>query len=365
LSRLAEIFDGIKKENEAVYLLPQRSWPKNEKEWSSNRWGAAVARACPLKNRRIWTGHHPGMEGVRQRRIAVVGSGADIEEIARALIDLGVDVLRWVDNRTEENYSKAMRAEGVVGIVVSKDISHPSVKAAINLGKAAFVPDPEVYRLEELAKIEREFNRSEALLVANYSEQFSPGTLKIAELIATGILGEVNYVYCDQTARVSAETIAAICAILQQNLIEITCTGDDPLDGVGTPTIVGLHFSSGKKGHIFSNPLDPFKQERLVVCGDKKGLLLLSKENREELFVYHRPIQLENGRILMQGDDPEPIELEVGDRLRNQCRSFLDALAAWELSQTRIIGSLDLIKATISCEISRQNSGKPVALVGN
>ncbi len=137
--------------------------------------------------------------------------------------------------------------------------------------------------------------------------QYHPAVRKLKDLISTGELGKVQYIYSNRLNIGKLRTeenilwsfaphdISVILMLVEEEPAKIYATGGDYINrGIYDTTITNLEFKSGIKAHIFVSWLHPYKEQKLIVVGSKAMAVFddVSKENSS--FI---PIKLNGKRV--------------------------------------------------------------------
>jgi UDP-2-acetamido-3-amino-2,3-dideoxy-glucuronate N-acetyltransferase len=104
-----------------------------------------------------------------------------------------------------------------------------------------------------------------------------------------------------------------------------------------------MSFPNGEQAHVFVSWLHPFKEQKLVVIGDKAMAVFDDGEPWErKLLLYPHTIewrQLGTGGAIPvpQRADADPVALEAGEPLKLECQHFLDCIetGSWPLTDGR------------------------------
>lgn len=87
------------------------------------------------------------------------------------------------------------------------------------------------------------------------------------------------------------------------------------------------------KAHIFVSWLHQFKEQKLIVVGDRKMAVSDDMERKDKLL-YPRSINWKENVPVGNKMDAQPVELDQGEPLRAECRHFLDCVATRTKSRT-------------------------------
>ncbi len=92
-------------------------------------------------------------------------------------------------------------------------------------------------------------------------------------------------------------------------------------------TTTHLEFPSGLKAHVFVSWLHPFKEQKLVVVGDRKMAVFDdTKPWRDKLLLYSHAIRWENNIPLPDKGEPERMKTSQDEPLRQECKHFLHCI---------------------------------------
>lgn len=88
------------------------------------------------------------------------------------------------------------------------------------------------------------------------------------------------------------------------------------------------------KAHIFVSWLHQFKEQKLIVVGDRKMAVSDDMERKDKLLLYPRSIDWKDNVPVGNKTDAQPVELDQGEPLRAECRHSLDCVATRTKSRT-------------------------------
>src|SRR5439155_10079512 len=80
-------------------------------------------------------------------------------------------------------------------------------------------------------------------------------------------------------------------------------------------TVTTLEFPSGQRGHIFVSWLHPYKEQRLVVVGDKKMVAFDDTEPNDKLVAYAHQIEWIEHKPVAKKAEPEVIPMDITEPL--------------------------------------------------
>jgi predicted dehydrogenase len=281
-------------------------------------------------------------------RIAQVGLGPWGRNLARNFGQLAE--LAWLCDVDDERCSEAAAAhpsakltarfddlledDSVQAVVVATPVPthHELARRALEAGKHVFVEKPPAMRgaeMEELCELAEERGR---VLMPGHLLLYHPGVQKLKEIVDSGELGDVLYVYGNRqnlgTFRTNENALwslgvhdlSVVLHLLGEEPSEVRAHGNAFLNrGVEDVVFCYLRFPSGKMAHLHLSWLDPHKIRRITVVGDDRMAVFDDMERERKITVY------DNWRT-RTGDVYSP-NVDTTEPLRLECRHFLSLVA--------------------------------------
>ena len=312
-------------------------------------------------------------------RVAVVGIGRWGKNLARNFSEIGA--LRLVcDQNTaraaelQTNYPD-VEYSADFGAVVGRDdveavvLASPAgthyemARQALEAGKDCYVEKPlalcvtEGHKLVELAA---EHGR---ILMVGHILQYHPAVVRLKELVDSGELGAVRYVYSNRLnmGTIRAEEnilwsfaphdVSVLLGLLREEPCEVTCQGGayiNPL--IPDVTMSQFLFPSGVRAHIHVSWLHPFREQRLVVIGSEKMAVFDDlAENKLVLFPHH--IQWRNRVPTAVKAEAEVVgQIGTEEPLRAECEHFLECVRARKQPYTDGEEGLRVLRVLEACQ---------------
>jgi predicted dehydrogenase len=222
----------------------------------------------------------------------------------------------------------------VDAIVVATPVPthHPLALRALEAGKHVFVEKPPAMRgaeIEELCELAEE---RDLVLMPGHLLLYHPGVQKLKEIVDSGELGEVLYVYGNRqnlgTFRTNENALwslgvhdlSVLLYLIEEEPIEVRAHGSAFLSkGVEDVVFCYLRFPSGKMAHMHLSWLDPHKIRRITVVGNERMAVFDDMERERKITVY------DNWRT-RTGDIYSPT-VDSTEPLRRECEHFLRLVA--------------------------------------
>ena len=247
---------------------------------------------------------------------------------------------------------------------------------AIQSGKDVFVEKPMALTLEDAEKMKKVSEETGQILMVGHLLEFHPAVLKLREMIVLGELGTINYIYSNRLnfGKVRTEEnalwsfaphdVAVILRLMGQSPKEVSaCGGSYLTSGIADTTMSNLRFSEESRAHIFVSWLHPFKEQRLVVVGDKKMAIFNDVAPfGEKLQLYPQNVEFDGPIPILKKENAEFVEHANTEPLREECRHFLECIQSRNQPLTNAQSGIDVLKVLQACQQSIEQNGAPVPL---
>jgi len=228
------------------------------------------------------------------------------------------------------SFDDVLTDESVEAVVVATPVPthYELARRALEAGKHVFVEKPPAMRgaeMEELCELAEERNR---VLMPGHLLLYHPGVQKLKEIVDSGELGEVLYVYGNRqnlgTFRTNENALwslgvhdlSVLLYLIEEEPSEVRAHGNAFLSrGVEDVVFCYLRFPSGKMAHMHLSWLDPHKIRRITVVGNERMAVFDDMERDRKITVY------DNWRT-RTGDIYSPT-VDATEPLRRECEHFL------------------------------------------
>ena len=185
---------------------------------------------------------------------------------------------------------------------------------AMQSGKDVFVEKPMALSIRDAKAMQKVAHETGCILMVGHLLEYHPAVLKLRELIDTGELGKINYVYSNRLnfGKVRTEEnalwsfaphdVAVILRLLGQSPVEVSaCGGAYLTENVADVTVSNLRFFDDSRAHIFVSWFHPYKEQRLVVVGDQK-MAIFNDVNPfgEKLHIYPQSVEFEGALPILK-----------------------------------------------------------------
>ena len=290
-------------------------------------------------------------------QIAVIGSGYWGKNLVRNFNQIGA--LQLICDRSEiilekfrEQYpgvktclalSDVLKDDNIDGVAIATpaETHYRLVKEALLGGKNVYVEKPLVLDENEAEELIKLAGKHNLVLMVGHLLQYHPIFVKLKKLAGNGQLGRINYIYSHRLnlGKIRREEnilwsfaphdISMILSLTGEMPDKTFATGGNYLHKqIADVTTTHMEFPSGLKAHIFVSWLHPFKEQKLVVVGDKKMAVFDDTLPWEDkLLLYPHQIDWQNNAPVPIKGEPERVDIPRDEPLKLECQHFLDCIA--------------------------------------
>ncbi|MCB0726063.1 MAG: Gfo/Idh/MocA family oxidoreductase [Ignavibacteriae bacterium] len=241
-------------------------------------------------------------------------------------------------------------------------------KEMLLAGKNVLVEKPITLNSDE-AKVLNKLSKEKGLiLMVGHLLLYHPAILKLKEYLDSGKLGKLQYIYSNRLNLGNIRTEENILWSFAPHDIsviqfltgcipdEVSATGAIFVqDGIQDTTLTYLNFKGNVHAHIFVSWLHPFKEQRLVVIGDKAMMVFEDTLSENKLQYFRKGFEIIDGLPVkkdaefenIEFDNTQPLEIEqnhFAECIKNSSTPRTDGVNAIEVLETLERAQKDLIK---------------------
>ena len=327
-----------------------------------------------------------------ERIIAVVGAGYWGKNLVRNFAELGA--LHTVcdhDQRSlanlksiegvaiESDYGRVLENPAITGVVLATPakLHHRMAKEALRAGKDLFVEKPLALTVQEGTELAEMAEKAGRVLLVGHLLEYHPAVQSLRTMVTNGDLGKIQYIYSNRLNLGKLRTeenvlwsfaphdIAAILGLVGDELpVEVTAHGGSYLNShIADVTLSSLTFASDVRAHIFVSWLHPFKEQRLVVVGDRKMAEFADTDPTDKLKVYEHQVNWKEGVPHPVKGEAHSVPFAPDEPLRLECLDFLRCIAERSLPVSSGRRALKVLQVLAACQESLERGGVPVRVV--
>ncbi len=326
-------------------------------------------------------------------KIAVIGCGYWGKNLVRNYFELGVlhtvcdsdtDKLNQIKNiypsvQITSSLSEVLNSKEIDAIVIATpaETHYQLAKEVILSGKDVFVEKPLSLTVKEGVELVELAEKGNRILLVGHLLEYHPAILKLKELIDKGELGRINYIYSNRLnlGRIRREEnilwsfaphdISVMLLLLNEMPVSVSAHGGNYLHrDIADVTVSNLEFASGVRGHIFVSWLHPYKEQKLIVVGDKKMAVFDDVAEKDKLLLYNHKIEWIERIPVHRKEEAETVNFVLYEPLKEECKHFIQCVKTREKPKTDGYNGIKVLKVLQVCQQSLAVNGEAVKLGG-
>jgi predicted dehydrogenase len=266
------------------------------------------------------------------------------------LCDLRPDLLdryggRYPNTRTTDRFDDLLEDDRVQAVVVATPVPthYELTRRALSAGKHVFVEKPPALSGAETDELVALAEERELVLLPGHLLLYHPAVAKLRELIDSGELGEILYIYGnrqnlgqirkDENAlwSLGVHDLSVILHLVGEEPSEVWARGESFIhEGVEDVVFSYLRFPSGVVAHMHLSWLDPHKMRKMTVVGRNKMAVFDDMELERKVTVYDKGTEQRAesyGEWRTRTGDIYIPKVANDEPLRLECRHFLSLVA--------------------------------------
>lgn len=284
---------------------------------------------------------------------------------------------KYLNLRPFSGFAEVLSNDEVDGVVIAvpAELHYRLAKEALMAGKDVFCEKPLSLQTEEARELVGLAEKKKRVLMVGHLLEYHPAVLRLKELIDSGELGKVHYIYSSRLnlGKIRREEnilwsfaphdISVTLLLLNEMPVSVSAHGGNYLHHeIADITVTNLSFKSGVKSHIFVSWLHPYKEQRLIVVGSKKMALFDDVAKEDKLLLYPHRIDWIDRIPVPQKENAQRVDFKMGEPLKEECRHFLDCLKTRKQPRTDGNKGVAVLEVLTAAQISLEKNGEPVAL---
>jgi predicted dehydrogenase len=246
--------------------------------------------------------------------------------------------------RTTSSLEDLLRDDSLDAVALATPVpTHAELAGRVlEAGKHCFVEKPLGQSVEEAERVVDVAHAAGRVLMVGHLLEYHPGVEKLSELIKSGELGDVRYIYSnrlnlgqlrrDENAlwSLGAHDVSVILRLAAEEPYECRAVGESYVNpGVEDVVFCYLRFPSGLAAHLHLSWLDPHKERRFTVVGSKRMATFDDMALERKLSIYDKGFDEDYssyGEYIARSGDIFSPQVPNDEPLRLECRHFLDCV---------------------------------------
>ena len=291
----------------------------------------------------------------KRANIGLIGCGYWGKNLMRNFHDLGVlkavsDKDHFVKKKIKDlkgnihfitDYKKILKDDNINAVVIATPAKthYKLVKEALHFRKHVFVEKPLCLNLEDGKKLVELSKKNNLKLMIGHLLLYHPAFIKMKQKIEKGLIGKIRYIYSNRLAlgklrkeedvlwSFAPHDISMILNLINEKLIDLDAFGGSYIKSkVKDTSLTVLKFRNNIKAHIFVSWLHPYKDQRLVVVGEK-GMIVFADvaDNGNKLLHYNHKVKWDGEIPLISKAEGKKIPFDLAEEpLKVECKSFIN-----------------------------------------
>ena len=266
------------------------------------------------------------------------------------LCDLSSDLLdqfgaRYPNAKTTTRFDELLADDALQAVVIATPVPthYDLARRALEAGKHVFVEKPPALTAAEADELVALAQERNLVLLPGHLLLYHPAVAKLKELIASGELGDVLYLYGnrvnlgqfrkDENAlwSLGVHDLSVILHLIGEEPAEAWARGESYMnEGVEDIVFCYLRFASGVVAHMHLSWLDPHKMRKITVVGRKKMAVFDDMDLERKVTVYDKGGEQRAetyGEWRTRTGDIYIPKIPNDEPLRLECRHFLSLVA--------------------------------------
>ena len=331
-------------------------------------------------------------ETSEKTRIAVAGAGYWGMNLVRNYAELGVLTAVCDSNRQtlaalREKYPSITYYSNIQELLSDKEIDGVAIAApaemhfslareALLSGKDVFVEKPLALNLGDARELKDIAEKNSRVLMVGHLLQYHSAFIKLKELIKKGEIGRIHYIYSNRLSfgkirreedilwSFAPHDISMILSLAREEPECVMATGGNYLHKkIADVTTTHLEFPSGLKAHVFVSWLHPFKEQMLVVVGDRNMAVFRDTVPwGEKLLLYPHNISWQNGVPIPDKKDAARVEVEQSEPLKAECSHFIECMRSRSTPVTDAREGIEVLRVLKASQDSLLGNGRKIYL---
>src|SRR5690606_39258455 len=206
-------------------------------------------------------------------------------------------------------------------------------------GKDVLVEKPIALTVEDAERSVEAARKAGRLFMVGHVLRFHPAFERLKTLIDEGELGEVRYIHShrlglgkfhtenDALWDLAPHDLSMILAITGVAPVKVHGEGAALLDNLSDFAHLHMQFPSGLRSHLFASRLNPYRERRLTVVGNKAMAVFDDMEPWDrKLAIYHHAVWQDSGQWAFTMNEPSYVEVESGMPLTRELEHFIECI---------------------------------------
>lgn len=322
------------------------------------------------------------------RNFASVPGAAVVQACDQRPAVLGQVEKQYPGIATTDRYLDLIENPEVDAVVIATEtpLHYEMAATALRAGKHVFVEKPMAQSVAEAEELVQLAEENDLRLMVGHLLLYHPAFRYIENLIQTGELGEVYYLYSmrvnlgivrqkeNALESLAPHDLSVALSFLSDTPVAVSAQGHAYLQpGVEDVVFATVYFEGGQLAHLHTSWLDPHKVRKVTVVGSKKMAVVDDVEGVEKVRLYDKGVDIAPGEkryvdyaeamTIRSGDIHIP-RIDMQEPLRLECQHFVECIRDGKRPRSDGRNGLTVVQMLSAAQRSLQSDGSTVAIEG-
>lgn len=243
------------------------------------------------------------------------------------------------------SFDEVLADEAIDGVSLASpaELHFTQASAALKAGKHVFVEKPLALNTVDAETLVNLAEEKGLTLMVGHLLQYHPVYRQLRRMVTEGELGAIRYAYSNRMSlgkfrreenvlwSFAPHDISMLLGLFNDTPNVISAQGNVSFTpGIADMVTAQMHFPGGGSAHVQVSWMHPFKEQRLVVIGEKAMAVF-----EDSLSEWDQKLKLYRHKFDTSGPVPQPTKVEPelvsvkhSEPLKNECQHFLEAIAS-------------------------------------
>ncbi|MFA5089689.1 MAG: Gfo/Idh/MocA family oxidoreductase [Candidatus Omnitrophota bacterium] len=294
----------------------------------------------------------------------------------------------YPDIITTNDYLCVLRDKDIAGVIVATPASrhYRLAKESLLYRKNILVEKPIAMNIDEARELIKLAADKKRVLMVGHTFEFNPSVIKLRELIKSGSLGRVYYIYSRRTNLgplrkdanavwdLAPHDISIVNFILDKNPLSVSAQGAKYLPhNLEDVAFISLNYPNDILVHIHVSWLDPKKTREIVVVGSKKMAVFDDLNSQAPISVYDKSVMkkrfkqdydsFEEFQMIIKNGKVQTPQVRKEEPLNVECRHFIECIRKNKAPLTGGMDGLEVLKVLVGIHHSLSDNGKNYPII--
>jgi UDP-2-acetamido-3-amino-2,3-dideoxy-glucuronate N-acetyltransferase len=247
------------------------------------------------------------------------------------------------------------------------------VERALLAGKDVLVEKPLCLSLQQAHDLVALAEAKGRVLMVGHLLWYHPAVLKLREMVDAGVLGQIRYIYSNRLSlgrfrreenilwSFAPHDISVILGLVGEMPESVCAQGGNYLHSrIADVTVSCLAFPSGVRAHVFVSWLHPYKEQKLIVVGDRAMAVFDDVEPTDKLTVFPHTIEWRDHLPIPNKASRQVVSVPIGEPLLAECEEFLRCVRDRATPRTNGREAIRVLTVLQQCQNSLDDAGTQV-----